>query len=380
MILRVLTVFGTRPEAIKLAPVIQKLKAEGSKIKTIVCVTAQHREMLDEVLRTFNIKQDYDLDIMESNQSLFEVTAKGLLGIREILELEKPDVVLLQGDTTTTFAVALAAFYLKIPIGHIEAGLRTKDKYKPFPEEINRRLTSALTDFHFAPTESAKMNLLREGFDGKNIFITGNTVVDALFWILNNTKRTQKQMSFEYPFLNSDNRLILVTAHRRESFGEPLENICEALRKIVERNKNVKIVYPVHLNPNVQMPVKRILSNIDRIYLISPLNYESFVHFMNKSFFILTDSGGIQEEAPSLDKPVLVMRDRTERPEAIEAGTARLVGTETGKIIENVERLLNDKTEYQRMAKATNLFGDGKAAERIVKILLRECEMCRGSI
>ena len=380
MILRVLTVFGTRPEAIKLAPVIQKLKAEGSKIKTIVCVTAQHREMLDEVLRTFNIKQDYDLDIMESNQSLFEVTAKGLLGIREILELEKPDVVLLQGDTTTTFAVALAAFYLKIPIGHIEAGLRTKDKYKPFPEEMNRRLTSALTDFHFAPTESAKMNLLREGFDGKNIFITGNTVVDALFWILNNTKRTQKQMSFEYPFLNSDNRLILVTAHRRESFGEPLENICEALRKIVERNKNVKIVYPVHPNPNVQMPVKRILGNVNRIYLISPLNYESFVHFMNKSFFILTDSGGIQEEAPSLGKPVLVMRDRTERPEAIEAGTARLVGTETSKIIENVERLLNDKAEYQRMAKATNLFGDGKAAERIVKILLRECEMRRGSI
>jgi len=364
--IKALTVLGTRPEAIKLAPVIKELERLSNKFISRVCITGQHREMLDPFLRLFDVKPDWDLDIMKPNQSLFDVTVSALSKLRPVLETENPDIVLVQGDTTTAFVAALAAFYLKIKVGHVEAGLRTSDKYNPFPEEINRRLISHLADLHFAPTQRAKANLLAEGIDEGSVFVTGNTVIDALFMILERTKG--QNLLADLP-LQPDKKLILVTAHRRESFGEGLTNICKALKEIAEQVKDVQIVYPVHLNPNVRGPVRRLLGGVDRISLIEPLDYVRFVHLMNRAYLILTDSGGIQEEAPSLGKPVLVMRETTERPEAIEAGAAKLVGTKTECIVEETLRLLQNHDQYAKMANARNPFGDGQAARQIVDIL-----------
>ncbi|MEW6188861.1 MAG: UDP-N-acetylglucosamine 2-epimerase (non-hydrolyzing) [Actinomycetota bacterium] len=364
--LKVMTVFGTRPEAIKLAPVIKELEKQPEKFQTVVVVTAQHREMLDQVLNLFEITPDYDLNIMQPEQELFDIATKSLAGLKPILEKEKPDILLVQGDTSTTFFVALTAFYLKIPIGHVEAGLRTKDKYHPFPEEINRRLTSHLADIHFAPTETAKKNLIVEGITPESIHVTGNTVIDALL------ATVKKEYSFDQPPLSEvdfSKKVITVTAHRRESWGAPLNNICEAVKKIVETNPDVEVVFSVHLSPKVQEAAKKILGSSERVHLVAPLDYVPFVHLMNKSYLILTDSGGIQEEAPSLGKPVLVMREVTERPEAIEAGTAKLVGRSTDKIIAETSLLLNNKDEYQKMAQAKNPYGDGKASERIIELL-----------
>jgi len=367
--IKVLTVLGTRPEAIKLAPVIKELERHSDKFISRVCITAQHREMLDPFLQLFEIKPDWDLNIMKPNQSLFDVTISALTKLKPILKTESPDIVLVQGDTTTAFVAALAAFYLKIEIGHVEAGLRTTDKYNPFPEEINRRLISHLTDFHFAPTQRAKANLLAEGIDEDSVFVTGNTVIDALFMILERTKG--QNFLADLP-LQPDKKLILVTAHRRESFGDGLINICQALIEIIRRVPNVEVVYPVHLNPNVRSTVEKYLTGIDRIHLIEPLDYVSFVHLMDQAYLILTDSGGIQEEAPSLGKPVLVLRKVSERPEAIEAGAAKVVGTDAKSIVEETLLLLEDEREYSKMANASNPFGDGHAAERIVKIILEE--------
>jgi len=373
--MRILTIFGTRPEAIKLAPMVKALKGHSNQFDSLVCVTAQHREMLDQVLHIFDIQPDYDLDIMKPRQDPYEITSEVLLKLRDLLREVKPDLILIQGDTTTTFAASLAAFYQKVNIGHIEAGLRTYDKYRPFPEEINRHLTSVLTDYHFTPTEKAKFNLLKDGIPSERIYVTGNTVIDALFWILKKQSAPEGQKKMEAYFLNTfglsmdRQRLILVTAHRRESFGTGFENICQALKEIAMKNPDVKLVYPVHLNPNVQEPVHRIIGDMNRIYLIEPLEYEPFVYLMNKAYLILTDSGGIQEEAPSLGKPVLVMREVTERPEAVEAGTAKLVGTRRETIVLEAQKLLDDPEKYQRMANIKNPYGDGKAAQRIVDIL-----------
>ncbi|RKX64169.1 MAG: UDP-N-acetylglucosamine 2-epimerase (non-hydrolyzing) [Thermodesulfobacteriota bacterium] len=376
---KIMLIFGTRPEAIKLAPIIQRLKAEGSKFKPIVCVTAQHREMLDQVLNLFEIEPDYDLNIMIDNQDLFDVTVKALNGLKEILKKEKPDIALVQGDTTTSFVASLAAFYLKIPLGHVEAGLRTYNKYSPFPEEKNRHLTGVLADYHFAPTEWAKNNLLKENAPEDRIWVTGNTVIDALLWVVSRQKSAGGEQYWNRYFkerwgltltTNTNTcKLILVTGHRRESFGESFRNICLALKEIAKDRHDIKIVYPVHLNPNVQKPVRDILSDIPNIYLIGPLDYEPFVYLMEKACLILTDSGGIQEEAPSLGKPVLVMRNVTERPEGIEAGVVKLVGTDKERIVAETEILLDDKKAYEEMARASNPYGDGKAAERIVDIL-----------
>lgn len=374
-----MVVIGTRPEAIKLAPVIKELERYPKEFKVVPVTTAQHRQMLDQVLKLFKITSSYDLDIMENDQTLSGLTARIIEKFDPIVKKEKPDWILIQGDTTTTFISALVGFYYKIRIGHIEAGLRTHDKYRPFPEEINRRLVSVLTDFHFAPTETAKENLVAEGIAKENIFVTGNTVVDALFMILERLKKDKLKLqnpSSQFAFLNSqlttnNSKLILVTAHRRESLGEPLESICRALKEIVEANSEVKLVYPVHLNPNVQEPVKRILKKNERIHLIDPLDYESFVWLMDKSYLILTDSGGIQEEAPSLGKPVLVLREATERPEGVKAGTVRVVGLDQDTIVQETQRLLDDRTLYQKMSRTANPYGDGKAAKRIVEILRR---------
>ena len=371
----ILTIFGTRPEAIKLAPVVKALENRPDEFRSSVCVTAQHREMLDQVLRIFNISPDYDLDIMKPKQDLYGITSEILLKLKDLFRQINPDLILVQGDTTTTFAASLAAFYERIEIGHIEAGLRTHNKRQPFPEEINRHLTSILADYHFAPTEKAKRHLLGEGVREDHIYVTGNTVIDALLWILKEQSgpEEQKRMREYFPktfgLTNSHQRFILVTAHRRESFGEGFENICQAIKEIALRNPDVQIVYPVHLNPNVQEPVYRIIGGVERIHLIEPLEYEPFVYLMNQSFFILTDSGGIQEEAPSLGKPVLVMREVTERPEAVEAGTARLVGSKKESIVREAQKLLDDPVEYQRMASKKNPYGDGKSAERIGNIL-----------
>lgn len=364
---KILTIFGTRPEAIKLAPVIKELERRSDNFVSRVCVTAQHREMLDPFLKLFDIEPNWDLNIMKPNQSLFDVTILALSKLKPVLEQEKPDIVLVQGDTTTAFAAALAAFYLKTKIGHVEAGLRTVDKYNPFPEEMNRRLISHLADLHFAPTPRAKENLLAEGINPSSIFLTGNTVIDALFMILEQTKGQDPLADLS---LDPGKMLILVTAHRRESFGEGLANICQALREIVRRAPGVEIVYPVHLNPNVRSTVERFLRGIDQVHLIEPLDYVAFVHLMNRAHLILTDSGGIQEEAPSLGKPVLVLRKVTERPEVIEAGAAKLIGTDPETIVRETLLLLEDEKEYSRMASAPNPFGDGHAAERIVKIIL----------
>lgn len=368
---KVLTVFGTRPEAIKMAPLVHAL-ANDSRLDAKVCVTAQHREMLDQVLELFEINPDYDLNIMKAGQTLPEVTSRILLEITPVLKDFKPDVVLVHGDTATTFAASLAAYYEHIAVGHVEAGLRTGNIYSPWPEEANRKLTGALTNFHFAPTQISKDNLTAENYSEDIIYITGNTVIDALLMIknkLDNNAQLSDSLSANFPFLDESKKLILVTGHRRESFGGGFERICEALVNVANAHKDVQILYPVHLNPNVQEPVNRLLKGVDNIMLIEPQQYLPFVYLMNRSHIILTDSGGIQEEAPSLGKPVLVMRDTTERPEAVEAGTVRLVGTDKDKIFEQINLLLTDQEQYDQMAYSHNPYGDGKASIRIVDIL-----------
>ena len=372
--MKILTIFGTRPEAIKLAPLIKELQKQKA-VTSRVCVTAQHREMLDQVLQLFKIKCDWDLDLMRKDQSLFDITARALQSLERVLKEERPDIVLVQGDTTTAFVASLAAYYLKIKIGHVEAGLRTADKFNPFPEEINRRLADVLADLWFAPTEKAKENLLQEGFPPGRIFVTGNTVIDALFLILRQESRAKNRLVLSnFGLSTDDSRLILVTGHRRESFGKGFEQICYGLKKIAERNNDIQIVYPVHLNPHVRDPVHRILGDVANIHLIEPLDYARFAFLMSQCYLILTDSGGIQEEAPALGKPVLVMRDKTERPEAIEAGTAKLVGTNSERIFLESQKLLDDHIKYKQMARRANPFGDGRAAKRIVGILLGEDE------
>jgi len=370
---RILLVFGTRPEAIKMAPVVNKLKEYSEHFATIVCVTAQHREMLDQVLSIFNITPDYDLNIMQNNQNLFDITTKVLNGLKGVFEEARPDLVMVQGDTTTAFIAGLGAFYLKIPVGHVEAGLRTYDKYNPFPEEKNRHLLSTLTDYHFAPTEWSRSNLLKENVPPERIWVTGNTVIDALMQVVRGrgVEGSRVQGVFNSKLRTQHSKLILVTGHRRESFGEGFENICHALKTIALERKDVMIVYPVHLNPNVQMPVKAILKGINNVFLIEPLEYEPFISLMNESYLILTDSGGIQEEAPSLGKPVLVMRNTTERPEGIDAGVVRLVGTEKEDIIRNTMELLDNRMLYEKMSQSANPYGDGRASEKIVDILLK---------
>ena len=373
--MKVLTVFGTRPEAIKLAPVIQELERHP-EFESRVCVTAQHRQMLDQVLELFEIEPDWDLDIMRPDQSLFQVTSRGLELLEDVLRKERPEIVLVQGDTTTTFVGALAAYYLRIKVGHVEAGLRTGDKFAPFPEEVNRRLADGLSDLYFAPTERARENLLREGSLDEKIFVTGNTVIDALLQVVERQRSEEVQEQFKRKFSGYDldlegKRLILVTGHRRESFDR-FEEICYGLKMIAEQNPDVEIVYPVHLNPHVQGPVHRILSKVEGVHLIGPQDYGSFVWLMNQAYLVLTDSGGIQEEAPALGKPGLVMREKTERPEAIAAGTAKLVGVDRSSIFKEAQLLLDDRAEYERMAHAANPYGDGRAAERIAAILEAE--------
>lgn len=362
--MKILSVFGTRPEAIKMAPLIQRLK-QRTDVESFVCVTGQHRQMLDPFLRLFQIEADYDLDIMKPGQSLTEITTAVLTRLKEVLLSLRPDLLLVQGDTTTALAGALAAFYEKIPVGHVEAGLRTGNLMMPWPEEMNRKLISSLATWHFAPTQRAKENLQKEGIQ-KGIFVTGNTVIDALFFTLQQLKNHPALRTRSFDFLDPRRKLILVTGHRRENFGEGFASICQALRRIAERS-DVQIVYPVHLNPQVQGPVRSILANRDHIHLIEPLDYLDFVFLMDLSYLILSDSGGIQEEAPSLGKPVLVMREVTERPEAVEAGTVLLVGTDEERIVRETERLLDDSSLYLSMAHAHNPYGDGHAAERIIQ-------------
>lgn len=369
--MKVLTIFGTRPEAIKMAPLALAL-ADAEGIEAKVCVTAQHREMLDQVLNLFGIEPEYDLDIMKPGQTLSEITANILCKIEPVLKEFKPDCVLVHGDTSTTLSAALAAYYQQIPVGHVEAGLRTGNIYSPWPEEGNRKLTGALTRFHFAPTSRSQQNLLDENVTPEHISVTGNTVIDALLWVkerITQDAELQARFKAEYPFLSDERRMILVTGHRRESFGQGFENICQSLRTLAEQHPDVDIVYPVHLNPNVQEPVNRLLSDIDTIHLIQPQDYLPFVYLMINAHIILTDSGGIQEEAPSLGKPVLVMRETTERPEAVDAGTVKLVGTDANKIISEVNTLLTDQSAYDIMSKAHNPYGDGKACERIINTL-----------
>jgi len=375
---KILIVFGTRPEAIKMAPVVAEFLKYKKQFNTRVCVTAQHRSMLDQVLSIFNIKVHYDLNIMKPNQNLYDITSNVLLKMNEVLNDFKPDLVLVHGDTTTTSATSLACFYQKIPVGHVEAGLRTGNIYSPWPEEMNRKLTGAIAKYHFAPTSTSQKNLLNEGVPKKNIFVTGNTVIDALYIITERIKKDAKLRTkieeeiLKYGYkLNKDKRLILVTGHRRENFGKGFINICMALKEIAVKNKDVDILYPVHLNPNVQKPVYKILSGIDNVHLIEPIDYLPFVYLMNESYIIITDSGGIQEEAPSLGKPVLVMRDTTERPEAVTAGTVKIVGTKKEKIFKEASKLLNNKSVYFKMSKAHNPYGDGKACPRILKYICK---------
>ena len=372
--MKVLLVFGTRPEAIKMAPLVKAFENENS-IVSKVCVTAQHREMLDQVLEIFDIVPDYDLNLMKLGQTLYDITSNVLLGMKSVLDDFQPDIVLVHGDTTTTSATALASFYQKIKVGHVEAGLRTDNIYSPWPEEANRQITTVLSSYHFAPTITSQDNLLKGNKNRKNIIVTGNTVIDALFLALEKIESSKelkkiiiKTISNQYK-IDASKKIILVTGHRRENFGQGFIDICNALKTLALNNQNIDIVYPVHLNPNVQQPVKEILSNISNIYLIDPLQYEQFIYLMSKSYFIITDSGGVQEEAPSLGKPVLVMRDTTERPEALEAGTVKLVGTDEQTIIQEAQRLLDDDRVYKKMSTAHNPYGDGKACEKIVEFL-----------
>jgi UDP-N-acetylglucosamine 2-epimerase (non-hydrolysing) len=375
---KILIIFGTRPEAIKMAPLVAELQKEKVDFITKVCVTAQHREMLDQVLNIFQIKPDYDLDIMKFGQDLYDVTSSILLKIRFVLEEFNPDIVLVHGDTSTTFSASLSAYYSRIKIGHIEAGLRTDNLYSPWPEEGNRRLTGVLADYHFAPTETSKENLLKEGVSESAIFVTGNTVIDALQSIVDKVGNDRSlRLKIENKIINSgfdqiDSKFLLVTGHRRENFGQSFLNICEALKLLAEKNPDINILYPVHLNPNVMGPVYKFLSGIENIKLVKPFQYEEFVYLMSKSYLILTDSGGIQEEAPSLGKPVLVMRDSTERPEAVAAGTVKLVGSDRDSIVSEVQNLLDNFSDYQKMSKSHNPYGDGYASRRIVREL-RKC-------
>lgn len=367
--IKVMTVFGTRPEAIKMAPVVLELQKHADKIQTIVAVTAQHRQMLDQVLDLFRITPDYDLDIMSQGQTLYDITTKSLMGLKDVLAKEKPDLVLVHGDTTTTFAGALASYYQQVPVGHVEAGLRTGDIYSPFPEEMNRKLTGAIAAIHFAPTSTAKANLLKENVDPSHIYVTGNTVIDALM----TTVAGDYDFGDDLKSVDFQNhRVILLTTHRRENLGEPMRHIYKALRRIIEEIPDTEIVFPVHRNPLVRKVVEEELAGVDRIHLIDPMEYEPFANLMSLSSLVLTDSGGIQEEAPSLGKPVLVLRNTTERPEAVEAGTVRLIGTDKDVVYAETKRLLTDQAAYDAMSNAVNPYGDGKASQRIVQAILHD--------
>lgn len=377
----ILLIFGTRPEAIKMAPLVKEFQRYSDDYKTVVCVTGQHREMLDQVLQIFEIKPDYDLNIMKQGQDLYDVTARVLVGLRDVLKAVSPDVVLVHGDTTTSMAAALAAFYQQIPVGHVEAGLRTHNIYSPWPEEINRQLTGRIATYHFAPTPLSRQNLLNEGVEPAHIHVTGNTVIDALYWVVDRIKsdgalsQTLSEellhSGYDVNRLSQGKKLVLTTGHRRENFGDGFIRICKAIKTLVEQYPEVDFVYPMHLNPNVRKPIHEAFDgrSYDNMYFIEPLEYLSFVYLMEKSTIVLTDSGGIQEEAPGLGKPVLVMRDTTERPEALEAGTVKLVGTDYDKIVGEVSRLIDDPLYYKTMSEAVNPYGDGKACERIVELL-----------
>lgn len=382
--MKVMLVFGTRPEAIKMAPLVKEFQKYPEKFETIVCVTGQHREMLDQVLHIFEIVPDYDLNIMKQGQDLYDVTARVLMGMRDVLKEAQPDVVLVHGDTTTSMAAALAAFYQQIPVGHVEAGLRTHNIYSPWPEEMNRQITGRIATYHFAPTPLSKQNLLAEGVKEEHIYVTGNTVIDALYMIVDKIKKNKeldtelegllKRAGYDVNRLAGGKKLVLITGHRRENFGDGFINMCTAIKDLTQKYPEVDFVYPMHLNPNVRKPIHEVfgedLSNLGNMFFIEPLEYLSFVYLMEKSNIVLTDSGGIQEEAPGLGKPVLVMRDTTERPEALDAGTVKLVGTDYGKIVNEVSFLLDDRDCYEKMSKAVNPYGDGKACERIVRVLI----------
>ena len=381
---KVLLVFGTRPEAIKMAPLVMELQKQKERIETVVCVTGQHREMLDQVLEIFDIKPDYDLNIMKRGQDLYDVTARVLTGMREVLKEIKPDIVLVHGDTTTSTAAALAAFYQQIPVGHVEAGLRTHNVYSPWPEEMNRLLTGRLATYHFSPTPLSRNNLIKESINDRNIIVTGNTVIDALYWVVDKIKNNKEldnelesvlsKAGYDVNRLDNGKKLVLITGHRRENFGDGFINMCTAIKDLTIKHPNVDFVYPMHLNPNVRKPIHEVfgedLSGLKNMFFIEPLEYLSFVYLMEKSSIVLTDSGGIQEEAPGLGKPVLVMRDTTERPEALNAGTVKLVGTDYNKIVNEVSSLIDDKAAYEKMSKAVNPYGDGLACGRIVNALL----------
>ena len=366
--IKVMTVFGTRPEAIKMAPIVLELSKHPDEITPVVAVTAQHRDMLDQVLNLFQIVPDHDLDIMAAGQTLFDITSKAMMGLDAVLTKEKPDIVLVHGDTTTTFAGALAAYYHQTTVGHVEAGLRTHNKYSPFPEEMNRKLTGALTDLHFAPTSTAEQNLLQENVAENRIFVTGNTVIDALHKTVREDFHFDSELLQKVDFKNK--RIVLVTTHRRENLGEPMRHVYKALKQLTEEFDDVEVIFPVHKNPKVRVVVNEELGNLDKVHLIDPLDYEPFANLMSRSCLILTDSGGVQEEAPALGKPVLVLRDTTERPEAVDAGTVKLIGTDRDRVYEEAKRLLTDTGEYSRMSESCNPYGDGKAAKRIIQAIL----------
>jgi len=381
---KVMLVFGTRPEAIKMAPLVKEFQKQPKRVETVVCVTGQHREMLDQVLKIFDIKPDYDLNIMKQGQDLYDVTARVLTGMRDVLKEVKPDVVLVHGDTTTSTVAALAAFYQQIPVGHVEAGLRTHNIYSPWPEEMNRLLTGRLATYHFSPTPLSRNNLIKESVDDRNIIVTGNTVIDALYWVVDKIKNNKEldneledilsKAGYDVNRLNNGKKLVLITGHRRENFGDGFINMCTAIKDLTVKYPDLDFVYPMHLNPNVRKPIHEVfgenLSGLKNMFFIEPLEYLSFVYLMEKSSIVLTDSGGIQEEAPGLGKPVLVMRDTTERPEALDAGTVKLVGTDYNKIVNEVSSLIDDKAAYEKMSKAVNPYGDGLACGRIVNALL----------
>ena len=381
---KVMLVFGTRPEAIKMAPLVKEFQKQPKRVETVVCVTGQHREMLDQVLKIFDIKPDYDLNIMKQGQDLYDVTARVLTGMRDVLKEVKPDVVLVHGDTTTSTVAALAAFYQQIPVGHVEAGLRTHNIYSPWPEEMNRLLTGRLATYHFSPTPLSRNNLIKESVDDRNIIVTGNTVIDALYWVVDKIKNNKEldneledilsKAGYDVNRLNNGKKLVLITGHRRENFGDGFINMCTAIKDLTVKYPDLDFVYPMHLNPNVRKPIHEVfgenLSGLKNMFFIEPLEYLSFVYLMEKSSIVLTDSGGIQEEAPGLGKPVLVMRDTTERPEALDAGTVKLVGTDYNKIVNEVSSLIDDKVAYEKMSKAVNPYGDGLACGRIVNALL----------
>ena len=366
--IKVMTVFGTRPEAIKMAPIVLELQKHPDKITPVVAVTAQHREMLDQVLGLFQITPDHDLDIMAQGQTLFDITSKAMMGLDKVLEQEKPDIVLVHGDTTTTFAGALAAYYHQTTVGHVEAGLRTHDKYSPFPEEMNRKLTGCIADLNFAPTETSESNLLAENVKPESIFVTGNTVIDALHHTVKDDFQFEDELLQNIDFEHK--RIILVTTHRRENLGEPMRHVYQALRELTEEFDDVEVVFPVHKNPKVREVVREELGGLEKVHLIDPLDYEPFANLMHKAHLILTDSGGVQEEAPALGKPVLVLRDTTERPEAVAAGTVKLIGTDRDVVYNEAKTLLTDEKAYSRMAEAVNPYGDGKASERIIQAIL----------